>query len=428
MDRKNLLKLFFATAIAICPGFVLAQENNYKESALPEIKLKVSEYEEKISSGELANWVIWVPYLSRNTQKISEIENIHYCGSDYVFCHLTLTAEKTAKISKYEKIKADEKSIQSSLEDLKRKFNKDPLNASFSVEEGKVVIASPSKNGIELDVEKGIEKISQQLILENGKKSNTATTIELPYGEINPPLSSEDIENLKINKLIGEGKSNFKGSPKNRIFNINVAISRYNGVLIKPGEEFSFVKVLGEVDDEHGYLPELVIKRDKTEPEFGGGICQVSTTTFRAAIYSGLKITARRNHAYPVRYYNPQGLDATVYVPRPDLRFINNTPGYILIQTKIKGTELIFQFYGTDDGRRIEIIGPKITEKNPDGSMKATFTQNVYDKDGNQIISDIFNSSYDSPNKYPHPGEIFTEKPDDWSEKQWRQYKKEHNI
>ena len=428
MDRKNLLKLFFATAIAICPGFVLAQENNYKESALPEIKLKVSEYEEKISSGELANWVIWDPYLSRDTQKISEIENIRYCGSDYVFCRLTLTAEKTAKISKYQKIKANEKNIRSSLEDMKRKVNRDPINASFAVEEGKVVIASPSKNGIELDVEKGIEKISQQLILENGKKSNTATTIELPYKEIPPPLSSEDVEKLKINKLIGEGKSNFRGSPKNRIFNINVAISRFNSVLIKPGEEFSFVKVLGSVDGEHGYKEELVIKKDKTEPEFGGGVCQVSTTTFRAAIYSGLKVTARRNHAYPVRYYNPQGLDATVYVPRPDLRFINNTPGYILIQTKIEGTELIFQFYGTDDGRRIEIIGPKITEKNPDGSMKATFTQNVYDKDGKQIISDIFNSSYDSPNKYPHPGEIFTEKPDDWSEKQWRQYKKEHNI
>src|SRR3989344_3278492 len=233
MDRKNLLKLFFATAIAICPGFVLAQENNYKESALPEIKLKVSEYEEKISSGELANWVIWDPYLSRDTQKISEIENIRYCGSDYVFCRLTLTAEKTAKISKYEKIKANEKNIRSSLEDMKRKVNRDPINASFAVEEGKVVIASPSKNGIELDVEKGIEKISQQLILENGKKSNTATTIELPYKEIPPPLSSEEGEKLKTNKLIGEGKSHFWGSPKNRIFNINVAISRFNSVLIK---------------------------------------------------------------------------------------------------------------------------------------------------------------------------------------------------
>jgi vancomycin resistance protein YoaR len=174
-----------------------------------------------------------------------------------------------------------------------------------------------------------------------------------------------------------------------------------------------------------------VIKNNKTEPEFGGGICQVSTTVFRVAINSGLEITARRNHAYPVSYYNPQGMDATVYVPRPDLRFINDTPGYILIQTKIEGTKLTFQFYGTDDGRKIEIIGPKILEKNPDGSMKATFTQKINDKDGQLVREDVFNSSYDSPDKYPHPlgpNDVLTEKPKSWSDKEWKKYKKEHGI
>jgi len=117
-------------------------------------------------------------------------------------------------------------------------------------------------------------------------------------------------------------------------------------------------------------------------------------------------------------------MDSTVYVPRPDLRFINNTPGYILIQPRIEDTELIFSFYGKDDGRKINVIGPKITERNPDGSMKATFTQQVYDKDGKVIIEDVFNSSYDSPGKYPHPGEVLIQKPSDWSQKQWDTYKK----
>ena len=172
-------------------------------------------------------------------------------------------------------------------------------------------------------------------------------------------------------------------------------------------------------------MPELVIKNGATEPEFGGGICQVSTTTFRAAIYSGLKITARRNHAYPVSYYNPQGMDSTVYVPQPDLKFINNTPRYILIQTKIEGTILTFDFYGTDDGRKTTVDGPTITERQPDGSMKATFTQHVADASGKEFINDVFNSSYKSPYLYPHPGGItLTVKPSNWSKDQWKAYQK----
>jgi len=178
------------------------------------------------------------------------------------------------------------------------------------------------------------------------------------------------------------------------------------------------------VDGEHGYLPELVIKNNVTEPEFGGGICQVSTTAFRAAIYSGLKITARKNHAYPVSYYNPQGMDSTVYVPNPDLRFINNTPNYILIQTKIVGTQLIFDFYGTDDGRKTTVDGPYTTDKQPDGSLKAHFTQHVIDKDGKEFIDDIFNSAYGSPYKFPHPGgPTLATKPANWSDDEWKNYK-----
>jgi vancomycin resistance protein YoaR len=230
---------------------------------------------------------------------------------------------------------------------------------------------------------------------------------------------------MGISALIGEGTSNFRGSTANRIHNIKVAIERFNGALIKPGEEFSFVKTLGDVDADHGYLPELVIKQGVTEPEFGGGICQVSTTTFRAAIYSGLKITARRNHAYPVSYYNPQGMDSTVYVPQPDLKFKNNTPGYILIQANIVGTVLTFDFYGTDDGRKTTIDGPTITERQPDGAMKATFTQHVLDKDGKEFIDDVFNSSYASPYKYPHPGgPVLSAKPSNWSNDEWKAYQK----
>ncbi|MCX6763301.1 MAG: VanW family protein [Candidatus Moranbacteria bacterium] len=317
----------------------------------------------------------------------------------------------------------DSEKAKQYLNDLARQVNKDPSDAKLQMEDGKVSLFSLSSSGLELDINKSL-----QILTDYFKNNQSFDSLELSYIEKKPEVDIDSIDNLGITTLIGEGRSNFRGSPKNRIFNIKVAANRFNGILIKPKEEFSFTKILGEVDGDHGYLEELVIKKDKTEPEFGGGICQVSTTAFRAAIYSGLEITARRNHAYPVSYYNPQGMDATVYVPRPDLRFINNTPAHILIQTKIEGTELIFDFYGTDDGRKTEVIGPKITERNPDGSMKATFTQKVYDKNGKIILEDVFNSSYDSPSKYPHPGDVLTQKPAGWSDKEWSKYKKEHNT
>jgi vancomycin resistance protein YoaR len=151
---------------------------------------------------------------------------------------------------------------------------------------------------------------------------------------------------------------------------------------------------------EDGFLPELVIKKGKTVPEYGGGLCQVSTTMFRAAVNAGLKITERQPHSFPVQYYNPQGFDATVYDPRPDLRFINNTPNHLLIEAIVDGNWLIFNFYGTDDGRKVEIKGPYILEKNKDGSMKTVLCQNVY-QNGEKIISDTFFSSYKSPDLYP---------------------------
>ena len=356
----------------------------------------------------------------------SEIENINICQyKSSLLCRISFPYENEINIRKINNYNIDNEALRSFIEDLARKVNKDPVDAKFKVEDGKVTAFALSSPGLKLNKEESFEQLRECLL-----DQNFAEPLKLSVQKIQPEISSDSQDNLGIKSLIGRGESNFTGSPKNRIFNIKVATNRFNGVLIKPGEEFSFVKVLGEVDGEHGYLPELVIKHDKTEPEFGGGICQVSTTTFRAAINSGLEITARRNHAYPVGYYNPQGMDATVYVPRPDLRFINNTPGYILIETQIEGTKLIFNFYGTDDGRKVNVIGPKILVRNPDGSMKTTFTQQLYDKDGKLIREDVFNSSYDSPNKYPHPGSesVLTKKPSGWSDGEWKDYKKAHGI
>ena len=395
-----------------------AAQNKFSQN----LTLKIKDASFTLSGDDIQKLIVQKEDLFYNPKHLSEIENINFCQYKKLpVCELLFPIAKESHIQKIVYAALDSEKLKQYLNDLARQVNKEPDDAKLQMENGKVSVFSLSGNGLELDVEK-----STEIITDYFKNNQKVDFLELAYVDKKPEVNIDSIDNLGITSLIGEGRSNFRGSPKNRIFNIKVATNRFNGVLIKPGEEFSFTTILGEVDGDHGYLPELVIKKDKTEPEFGGGICQVSTTTFRAAIYSGLKITARRNHAYPVSYYNPQGMDATVYVPRPDLRFINNTPGYILIQTKIEGTELIFDFYGTDDGRKTEVIGPKITERNPDGSMKATFTQKVSDKDGNLILNDVFNSSYDSPSKYPHPGDALTQKPASWSNKEWSTYKKEH--
>jgi len=180
---------------------------------------------------------------------------------------------------------------------------------------------------------------------------------------------------LGISDVLGTGTSDFKGSPRNRIHNIKTGAEILNGLLIKPGEKFSLITALGEIDGEHGFKQELVIKQNRTIPEFGGGLCQIGTTVFRTAIDGGLPIVERRNHSYRVSYYEPAGTDATIYSPSPDLKFSNDTGAHILIQTKIQGTKLIFEFWGKDDGREIAYTKPvikNITNPPPPKYIKTT--------------------------------------------------------
>jgi len=396
-----------------------------KQLPFESIELTWNGQSENIPYTTLSRWMTRSSILLPDKNGFAETENIYSCpNSEFLACDLLLTQKNRYRIRLASRFSFDEQAATSFVSELAQKIDEDPIDAKFNVDDGKVTTFTQEKSGLKLNVSESVKKISE--LFSNYNQADKIPKLELSINSIEPSVTASQINNLGISTLIGQGKSNFRGSTKNRIYNIKVAIERFNGVLIKPGEEFSFVSTLGEVDGEHGYLPELVIKNDRTEPEFGGGICQVSTTAFRAAIYSGLKITARRNHAYPVSYYNPQGMDSTIYVPKPDLKFINNTPKNILIQVKIIGTELIFDFYGTDDGRKIEVDGPKILERGSDGSLKTTFTQKVTDANGNVIINDTFNSNYESPDKFPHPVDPskITTKPKDWSQKQWEYFKK----
>jgi vancomycin resistance protein YoaR len=360
----------------------------------------------------------------------SEIEKLLRCvDAQYEPCLLTANTRDQYTTKNYTKTYFDDVAIKAFVDDIARKVNTDPVNAKlrFNEETGTLEEIAPHVHGVTVDVEKSITNIIAALEKNN---NHTFHTLELPH-EIDPArVTSDNAQDLGIKELIGEGRSNFTGSTKSRIHNIETAAQRFDGLVIAPDEEFSFVKILGPVDGEHGYKEELVIRDNETKPEFGGGICQVSTTVFRGAIYTGMKITQRRNHSYPVHYYTPTGFDATVYIPAPDFRFINNTSGYILLNVEIDGTELIFKYYGTDDGRSVDMQGPFVTDRQPDGAMKTYFTQKVTAKNGDTIIDDIFKSNYKSPDDYPHPGDVakITSKPDNWSKKEWEEYKKANGL
>ena len=170
-----------------------------------------------------------------------------------------------------------------------------------------------------------------------------------------------DLQEDGIQEIIAVGESNFAGSSPARRQNIRAAAAKFNGVIIPRGRTFSFNETLDSVSEADGFVQELVIKGNKTEKELGGGVCQVSTTAFRAAFSGGLPIVQRRNHSYAVPYYKPYGLDATIYLGAQDLRFRNDTPGAILIQTFVQDEDVFFVFYGTDDMREVSLEGPFIS-------------------------------------------------------------------
>lgn len=306
----------------------------------------------------------------------------------------------------------DAQRIGSYLATVAKKIDRDPINATLRMEEGKVAVFALSREGLSLNIDESTIKIMESLEAGDVKAALVVERME-------PEITQNSLASLGIIELIAEGRSNFAGSPVNRRHNIRVGASKFDGIIIKPGETFSFTGNLGPVDAGTGYLPELVIKDNETVPEFGGGLCQVSSTVFRAALNAGLPIVARRPHAYPVPYYKPFGTDATIYIPNPDLKFTNDTGHHILIQTTIRGNYLYFYFYGTkkpgqvrfagnEKGtgtvRRVEDVKPSIYDQGlrGEGSFTAVFWQFFYDKSGRLIGSDDFVSKYDSPLKYPH--------------------------
>lgn len=250
------------------------------------------------------------------------------------------------------------------LEGVAESLNREATDAKFGYQDGKVTEFAPSKDGIKISVEATSNKVQEgmkQLIESEEQNIN----IEIQAERTSPQVTIEKVNELGIKERIGRGESYYAHSIPNRIYNVGLASSRINTALIPPGEEVSFNKLVGEVSAATGYRSAYIISQGRTVLGDGGGLCQVSTTLFRAAMDAGLPILERWGHSYRVSYYelnSKPGVDATVIAPSKDFKFKNDTPGHILIQTinDPKKLHLVIEIYGTSDGRVASVTEPRV--------------------------------------------------------------------
>lgn len=263
----------------------------------------------------------------------------------------------------------DQPKIASYTAQLAKSTDRPPQNALFNFRQGKVTGFKPAIDGQKLDQERTVELLVDAF---NGleKEKNEIALVSLPIALTKPEIATEEVNNLGIKELIGKGESWFRGSISSRIHNIKLASQKLNGILIPPGETFNFNKVLGDVSAQTGFKQAYIIKDGRTVLGDGGGVCQVSTTLFRAVLKAGLPIIERRAHAYRVYYYEQNyqtGIDATVFDPTADLKFKNDTSAHILIQSyiDIPNYKLTFDLFGTGDGRKITISPSRMWDQTP---------------------------------------------------------------
>jgi vancomycin resistance protein YoaR len=253
-------------------------------------------------------------------------------------------------------------------EELAAEIEQAPQDAKLDFDEanGQLIVLEESRPGYNFDLAGAYTAVADLV-------ETSPHTVELPLISLPPSIPSDDLDSLGIKAVVSEATSYFKGSSAGRMHNIELAASKFQNVIVPPDTVFSFNRYLGDVSTEEGYDESLIIFGNRTTVGIGGGVCQVSTTAFRAAFFGGFELVERWAHGYRVSWYeinSVPGLDATVYSPSVDFKFRNDTENYILIKTEtdLEVGTLTFRFYGTPTGREVIVSEPEqtnITEAPP---------------------------------------------------------------
>lgn len=272
---------------------------------------------------------------------------------------------------------------------MKDKYNetlKNPVNAELSIE-GTTVNISQSQNG---------EKIDKGKLTDLTKQAITSGTsdIILPVTLLKPERSTEDIQKMGIKEVIAEYSTPMAGRNGNQSFNVNKSANTLSGVIVAPDETFSFNGRVGVTDAAHGYKSAAVYSQGKVIQSAGGGVCQVSSTLYSAALRADLGIVSRSNHSMPVNYL-PLGQDAAVADYGPDLKFKNNTGNHIYIQAFSNGGSITTRIFGTNTGKNVEVSSQVISRTN-DKITAVTYkkvTQNGEVISNGQITKSVYKSA-----------------------------------
>jgi len=275
---------------------------------------------------------------------------------------------KLNQINFYTQVVYDQNLFKDFIEISENTYNKPAKNALFKFEDGRVTSFKAHENGLALKSNEFLEDVKANL--NNISPKKTLARVVLSEKVIEPEITLAKANDQGIEELVAEGKSNYTHSIPTRIHNVQLAASKFDGQIIPKGATFSFNNIVGDISSTTGFQPAYVIENGKTVLGDGGGVCQVSTTMFRAALNAGLPIVERHAHAYRVAYYEQDsepGFDATIYSPSIDLKFKNDTQSALLIQTEIDEANMIltFKLYGKKDDRKVEISKATVWDVSP---------------------------------------------------------------
>lgn len=385
--------IFFAAGIAFLQYFI-AEEKNLDNKIYPYVfvdnkevgkqsKEQASIKYQKINAS-LKNVEFTIVYKNQPVATISAKKiNLHSNGEEIVERAYLIGRSEHAISRAYQKITSlfriipysfnskityDKTPYNDILLLLEEQYNKPAKNALFTFENGRVVNFRQDERGVQVDIKQLRNEMDSAILgLGAEPKSKVFTLADSP---IEPEITLKNSNNFGIEELIGEGTSIYEHSTAERTHNLSLAATKFHGVLLPKNKAFSFNDVIGDISSLTGYKQAYIIKNGRTVLGDGGGVCQVSTTLFRAALNAGLPIIERTAHAYRPVYYefgSKAGFDATVFSPSVDLKIKNNTPSDILIMVendKDKMT-LKFKFYGKRDGRTIEITDAQLYDQQP---------------------------------------------------------------
>lgn len=236
--------------------------------------------------------------------------------------------------------------------------------------DGGLYVVEDDVGGVELDRDAVVEAV-QELARSDSRSG------QLPVKPVRARARGDNLDTLGIESHLGSGSSSFAGSSAARSANVAVSADNINYKLVGPGEEFSFNDLLGPITEDHGYIAGTVIQGNWVESDIGGGVCQVSTTVFRAAVNAGIQFAEWNPHSWRLAFYeedgSPPGLDAVIYQPNTeyedeqDLRFENPFDSWLLLMMVIDGDTLSAHLYGKGDGRSVELFPARISDPIPVG-------------------------------------------------------------